>query len=113
MKKFLLTSFYTLFFLSHILAQPSLNWEAPYHVPTANDQGNVIVVDYNGNVYVPVKNEMMQYNNGILKSYYQSQQLLITELSFEKELSLSDVDGINEDERNSNYNIKSAKERRV
>lgn len=60
-----------------------------------------------------VKNEMIFYGNEELKRYFISGQLNITDISFGKELAPADVDGSLKDERNSIYNIKAAKERRV
>ncbi len=60
-----------------------------------------------------VKNEMIFYENEDLKKYFLSGQLFITDISFGKELAPADVTGDLGDERNSIYNIKAAKERRV
>ncbi|MBK9736713.1 MAG: hypothetical protein IPO92_17840 [Saprospiraceae bacterium] len=60
-----------------------------------------------------VKNEMIFYGNEELKAYFLSGQLVITDISFGKELAPADVVGSIKDERNSIYNIKAAKERRV
>lgn len=60
-----------------------------------------------------VKNEMIFFDNDELKSYFLSGQLKITDISFGKELSPPDVPGNISDERNSIYNLKAAKERRV
>ena len=60
-----------------------------------------------------VKNEMIFNSNGELKPYFLSGQLVLTDISFGKELAPPDVVGSIEDERNSIYNIKAAKERRV
>lgn len=60
-----------------------------------------------------VKNEMIFYSNEELKPYFLSGQLVLTDISFGKELAPPDVVGSIEDERNSIYNIKAAKERRV
>ena len=60
-----------------------------------------------------VKNEMIFYDNEELKKYFLSGQLVVTDISFGKELAPSDVTGDLGDERNSIYNIKAAKERRV
>jgi len=60
-----------------------------------------------------VKNEMMSYNNGLLKPYFQSGQITVTDISFGKELAPTDVIGALDDRRNSIYNVRAAKERRV
>lgn len=60
-----------------------------------------------------VKNEMIFFESEELKSYFLSGQLVITDISFGKELAPPDVDSNIKDERNSIYNIKAAKERRV
>ncbi len=60
-----------------------------------------------------VKNEMIFYDNEELKKYFLSGQLVLTDISFGKELAPADVTGDLGDERNSIYNIKAAKERRV
>lgn len=60
-----------------------------------------------------VKNQMMTYNNEVLKPYFKSGQLVMTDISFGKELAPPDVEGNIKDERNSIYNLKAAKERRV
>ncbi len=60
-----------------------------------------------------VKNEMMFYEDEGLKKYFLSGQLKITDISFGKELSPPDVPSDLKDERNSIYNMKAAKERRV
>ncbi len=60
-----------------------------------------------------VKNEMIFSNNQELKPYFQSGQLVLTDISFGKELAPPDVESSLKDERNSIYNIKAAKERRV
>ena len=56
---------------------------------------------------------MIFFDNDELKSYFLSGQLKITDISFGKELSPPDVPGNISDERNSIYNLKAAKERRV
>ena len=60
-----------------------------------------------------VKNEMIIFDNEELRSYFISGQLVITDISFGKELAPKDVTGDIRDERNSIYNLKAAKERRV
>jgi outer membrane protein OmpA-like peptidoglycan-associated protein/tetratricopeptide (TPR) repeat protein len=60
-----------------------------------------------------VKNEMIFFGNEELKKYFLSGQLSITDISFGKELAPADVEGKISDERNSIYNPKAAKERRV
>ena len=60
-----------------------------------------------------VKNEMIFYDNEELKPYFLSGQLVLTDISFGKELAPSDVESSLKDERNSIYNVKAAKERRV
>lgn len=60
-----------------------------------------------------IKNEMIFYGNETLKQYYLSGQLVITDISFGKELAPADVSDSIEDKRNSIYNLKAAKERRV
>ncbi len=60
-----------------------------------------------------VKNEMIFYEDNSLKPYFLSGQLKITDISFGKELSPADVPSDLKDERNSIYNMKAAKERRV
>jgi outer membrane protein OmpA-like peptidoglycan-associated protein/tetratricopeptide (TPR) repeat protein len=60
-----------------------------------------------------VKNEMIFQENQELKSYFLSGKLVITDISFGKELAPVDVIGNLNDERNSIYNLKAAKERRV
>jgi outer membrane protein OmpA-like peptidoglycan-associated protein/tetratricopeptide (TPR) repeat protein len=60
-----------------------------------------------------VKNELIFFDNEELKSYFLSGQLVITDISFGKELAPPDVDDNIKDERNSIYNLKAAKERRV
>lgn len=60
-----------------------------------------------------VKNDMIFYDNEELKPYFLSGQLVLTDISFGKELAPADVESSLEDERNSIYNIKAAKERRV
>ena len=56
---------------------------------------------------------MIFFDNEELKSYFLSGQLVITDISFGKELAPPDVDDNIKDERNSIYNLKAAKERRV
>lgn len=60
-----------------------------------------------------VKNEMIFYDNEELKKYFLAGQLVITDISFGKELSPPDVVADVRDERNSIYSLKAAKERRV
>lgn len=60
-----------------------------------------------------VKNEMIIFGNEQLRQYFLSGQLKITDISFGKELSPPDVPADIKDERNSIYNIKAAKQRRV
>jgi hypothetical protein len=60
-----------------------------------------------------VKNEMIIFDNEELRAYFLSGQLVITDISFGKELAPKDVTGNIKDERNSIYNLKAAKERRV
>lgn len=60
-----------------------------------------------------VKNEMIIFDNEELRSYFLSGHLVITDISFGKELAPKDVTGDIRDERNSIYNLKAAKERRV
>lgn len=60
-----------------------------------------------------VKNDMIFYGDEQLKSYFLSGQLVITDISFGKELAPTDVEDSIADERNSIYNLKAAKERRV
>ncbi len=60
-----------------------------------------------------VKNEMIFFDNEELKSYFLAGKLVITDISFGKELAPLDVEGNLKDIRNSIYNIKAAKERRV
>jgi tetratricopeptide (TPR) repeat protein/outer membrane protein OmpA-like peptidoglycan-associated protein len=60
-----------------------------------------------------VKNEMVFFGNEELKKYFLSGQLVITDISFGKELAPADVEGKISDERNSIYNLKAARERRV
>lgn len=59
-----------------------------------------------------IKNEMVEYNP-LVKQYFKSKQLLITDISFGRELAPPDVSEDLKDERNSIYNLKAAKERRV
>ncbi len=60
-----------------------------------------------------VKNEMIFQEEAGLKKYFLSGQLLITDISFGKELAPDDVIGKLDDERNSIYKINAAQERRV
>ena len=60
-----------------------------------------------------VKNEMVIFDNEQLRKYFLSGQLKITDISFGKELSPPDVPSDIKDERNSIYNLKAAKQRRV
>lgn len=60
-----------------------------------------------------VKNEMIFFDNDELKAYFLSGQLKLTDISFGKELAPADVPSAIKDERNSIYNLKAAKERRV
>ncbi|MFZ1704223.1 MAG: hypothetical protein WAT79_07740 [Saprospiraceae bacterium] len=60
-----------------------------------------------------VKNEMVFFGNEELKKYFLSGQLVITDISFGKELAPPDVESNLSDERNSIYNMKAAQERRV
>lgn len=60
-----------------------------------------------------VKNEMIFFDNEELKKYFLAGQLVITDISFGKELAPPDVIGDIKDERNSIYSLKAAKERRV
>lgn len=60
-----------------------------------------------------VKNELMYYGDDELKQYFLSGQLVLTDISFGKELAPKDVVSDLKDERNSIYNIRAAKERRV
>ncbi|MCB9310149.1 MAG: PD40 domain-containing protein [Lewinellaceae bacterium] len=60
-----------------------------------------------------IKNEMVLQGNEQLKQYYLSGQLKITDISFGKELAPNDVSDSIADKRNSIYNLKAAKERRV
>jgi hypothetical protein len=59
-----------------------------------------------------VKNDMIN-SNETLRSYFQNGKLVLTDISFGKELAPEDVVGTISDERNSIYNLKAAKERRV
>jgi hypothetical protein len=56
---------------------------------------------------------MIFYDNEELKKYFLAGQLVITDISFGKELSPPDVVADVRDERNSIYSLKAAKERRV
>ncbi|MBK8549031.1 MAG: hypothetical protein IPL63_17275 [Saprospiraceae bacterium] len=56
---------------------------------------------------------MVFFGNEELKKYFLSGQLVITDISFGKELAPLDVEGKISDERNSIYNLKAARERRV
>ena len=60
-----------------------------------------------------VKNEMIFFDNEELKKYFMAGQLVITDISFGKELAPSDVVGDIKDERNSIFSLKAANERRV
>ncbi|MBK8518616.1 MAG: hypothetical protein IPL55_20730 [Saprospiraceae bacterium] len=60
-----------------------------------------------------VKNEMIFYDNAELKKYFLTGQLVLTDISFGKELAPPEVPADVKDERNSIYNILAAKERRV
>ncbi len=60
-----------------------------------------------------VKNDMMTYEGGVLAPYFKSGQLLLTDISFGKNLAPPDVPSDLNDERNSIYNLKAALERRV
>jgi hypothetical protein len=60
-----------------------------------------------------VKNELMYYGDDELKQYFLSGQLVLTDISFGKELAPKDVVSDLKDERNSIYNLRAAKERRV
>jgi tetratricopeptide (TPR) repeat protein len=60
-----------------------------------------------------VKNDMIFYDNAELKPYFLSGQLVLTDISFGKELAPPDVPSDIKDQRNSIYSIKAAKERRV
>lgn len=59
-----------------------------------------------------VKNEMLLSDADILK-YYKEGKLVINDISFGKEQAPPDVPSAIDDERNSIYNIKAAKERRI
>lgn len=60
-----------------------------------------------------VKNEMIFFGNEELREYFLSGKLVITDISFGKELAPPDVESSLSDERNSIYNLKAARERRV
>ena len=60
-----------------------------------------------------VKNEMIFFGNSELKDYFLSGKLVITDISFGKELAPPDVESSLNDERNSIYSLKAAQERRV
>ena len=59
-----------------------------------------------------VKNEMLLSDEDIMR-YYKAGKLVINDISFGKEQAPADVSGAIGDERNSIYNIKAAKERRI
>ncbi len=59
-----------------------------------------------------VKNDLINLNKDLF-AFFQSGQLVLTDISFGKELAPQDVIGTLGDERNSIYNLKAAKERRV
>jgi outer membrane protein OmpA-like peptidoglycan-associated protein len=59
-----------------------------------------------------VKNDLVNTNEA-LRYYFQNGQLELTDISFGKELAPEDVEGSISDERNSIYNLKAARERRV
>ncbi|MBC7885459.1 MAG: hypothetical protein H7X99_08280, partial [Saprospiraceae bacterium] len=81
-----------------------------YASPRADSKYNLTLGQRRVNA---VKNELIFYDNEDLKSYFNSGQLVITDISFGKELAPPDVVGNLDDERNSIYNLKAAKERRV
>ena len=58
-------------------------------------------------------NYMKKYNNGSLKSYFDSGQLRLTEVPAGESLALSNVSDNREDQRNSVYNPNAAKERLI
>src|SRR5690606_20904210 len=60
-----------------------------------------------------VKNEMIFFGNSELNDYFLSGKLVITDISFGKELAPPDVESSLNDERNSIYSLKAAQERRV
>lgn len=60
-----------------------------------------------------VKNEMIFYENEELKKYYLKGQLVITDISFGKELAPSNVSGDLKDRRQSIYSLEASRERRV
>jgi hypothetical protein len=80
-----------------------------YASPRADSKYNLALGQRRVNA---VKNDLVNSNNNLL-SYYTSGQFVITDISFGKELAPEDVIGTITDERNSIYNLKAAKERRV
>ncbi len=60
-----------------------------------------------------IKNEMIFYNNEELKKYYLNGQLIITDISFGKELAPPNVSGDLKDRRKSIYSLDASRERRV
>ncbi len=59
-----------------------------------------------------VKNEILLSDEDIMR-YYKSGKLVINDISFGKEQAPADVSGAIRDEKNSIYNVKAAKERRI
>ena len=60
-----------------------------------------------------VENELLNYEGGIFRSYVQSGQLIINDISFGEETSPSDVSDQVRDKRNSIFSVRASKERRV
>jgi outer membrane protein OmpA-like peptidoglycan-associated protein len=60
-----------------------------------------------------VRNEMMEYEAGVLAPYLLNKQLIMTEISYGEELSPLDIDDNIHDDKGSIYSLRASKERRV
>jgi tetratricopeptide (TPR) repeat protein len=60
-----------------------------------------------------LRNEMLAYDGGVLKSYFKSNQLIVNQISYGEELAPSDVSDNLNDRKGSVYSIKASKQRKV
>ncbi len=81
-----------------------------YASPRADNKYNLALGQRRVN---SVKNEMIFFENEELKKYYLAGQLVITDISFGKELAPPNVSGDLKDRRKSVYSLDASRERRV
>jgi outer membrane protein OmpA-like peptidoglycan-associated protein len=60
-----------------------------------------------------VRNEMMAYNNGILKPYFKNNRLIVNQISYGEELAPGDVSDNIKDRSASVYSVAASKQRKV